>query len=403
MDEEPDRWSTSAAGKRLAQTLKRARSPTNSTNKLNNIDLAIVSAYPAYEPTSTEADKIDKARERLDRGSQDPEVREDSFFSVTTALTTMAEDAKSYAEDIQVLEHLDEDDKVTVLSATMPLALLSGETDATGHGTRAPVPSTGLSENLTSQTASDGDNEGTVLKTLKSRKATSAWVQPNQTVIAAYHDEDMLDSNDEPHQVPVHGTYFDNVWTPGNSGSTVTNGDMRIVRKYVRASRLFIPRDGAKHMPDRLPVEIPGPESATPAVYVSISRVAIQHVFMRNKAKVNKVSFADNTESFDLRAEPSNVVAGINTIFHEGCTVPGNISRLKRFVKDKTTVFEEQPAPMERLVRQNNRVLQYLPVEPVQNRKASDDAGHQPSYRIVNRRELETILIGFILPRTWDV
>ncbi|EWZ02020.1 hypothetical protein FOYG_01448 [Fusarium oxysporum NRRL 32931] len=213
----------------------------------------------------------------------------------------------------------------------------------------------------------------------------------------------MLDSNDEPHQVPVHGTYFDNVWTPGNSGSTVTNGDMRIVRKCVRASRLFIPRDGAKHMPDRLPVEIPGPESATPAVYVGISRVAIQHVFMRNKAKVNKVSFADNTESFDLRAEPSNVVAGINTIFHEGCTVPGNISRLKRFVKDKTTVFEEQPAPMERLVRQNNRVLQYLPVEPVQNRKASDDAGHQPSYRILNRRELETILIGFILPRTWDV
>ncbi|KAF5254928.1 hypothetical protein FOXYS1_14341 [Fusarium oxysporum] len=350
------------------------------------------------------ADRLnEQARERLDRGSQDPEVREDSFFSVTTALTTMAEDAKSYAEDIQVLEHLDEDDKVTVLSATMPLALLSGETDATGHGTRAPVPSTGLSENSTSQTASDGDNEGTVLKTLKSRKATSAWVQPNQTVIAAYHDEDMLDSNDEPHQVPVHGTYFDNVWTPGNSGSTVTNGDMRIVRKYVRASRLFIPRDGAKHMPDRLPVEIPGPESATPAVYVGISRVAIQHVFMRNKAKVNKVSFADNTESFDLRAEPSNVVAGINTIFHEGCTVPGNISRLKRFVKDKTTVFEEQPAPMERLVRQNNRVLQYLPIEPVQNRKASDDAGHQPSYRIVNRRELETILIGFILPRTWDV
>ncbi|KAL7766284.1 hypothetical protein ACKLNR_004200 [Fusarium oxysporum f. sp. zingiberi] len=278
-DREPDRWSTSAAGKRLAQTLKRARSPTDSTNKLNNIDLAIVSAYPAYEPTSTEADKIDKARERLDRGSQDPEVREDSFFSVTTALTTMAEDAKSYAEDIQVLEHLDEDDKVTVLSATMSL---------------------GLSEN-------------------------------------------------------------------------------------------------------RLPVEIPGPESATPAVYVGISRVAIQHVFMRNKAKVNKVSFADNTESFDLRAEPSNVVAGINTIFHEGCTVPGNISRLKRLVKDKTTVFEEQPAPMERLVRQNNRVLQYLPVEPVQNRKASDDAGHQPSYRILNRRELETILIGFILPRTWDV
>ncbi|KAI7766028.1 hypothetical protein LZL87_001141 [Fusarium oxysporum] len=329
------------------------------------MDLAIVSAYPAYEPTSIEADMIDKARERLDRGSQDPEVRENSFFSVTTVLPTMAEDAESYAKDIQVLEHLDEDDKVTVLSATMPLGK-----EPSGR---------------------------------KSRNATSAWDQPNQTVVAAYNHEDMLDSNDEPHQVPVHGTYFNNVWIPGHRGSKVTNKDMRIVRKYVRASRLFIPGDGAKHMPERLPVETLDPESATPAVYVGISGVVIQHVFMRDKAKVNKVSFADNTESFDLRVEPSNLVAGINTIFHEGCTVPGNISRLKRFLKDKATVFEEQPTPMERLMRQNNRVLQYLPIKPVQNRKASDDAGHQPSYRILNRRELGTILIGFILPRTWDV
>ncbi|CCT67218.1 uncharacterized protein FFUJ_13413 [Fusarium fujikuroi IMI 58289] len=130
----------------------------------------------------------------------------------------------------------------------------------------------------------------------------------------------MLDTHDEPHQVPVHGIYFDKVWIVGNAGSKVTNGDMRIIRKYVRASRLFIPRDGAKHMPDCLPVEIPVPESATPAVYVGISWVAIQHVFMRDKTKVNKVSFGGNTESFDLRAEPSNVVAEINTIFHEECT-----------------------------------------------------------------------------------
>ncbi|CZR38694.1 uncharacterized protein FPRO_06115 [Fusarium proliferatum ET1] len=171
------------------------------------------------------------------------------------------------------------------------------------------------------QDASDGDDEGAVLKTLKSRKATSAWDSQSQVVISTYNHEDMLDTHDEPHQVPVHGIYFDKVWTVGNAGSKVTNGDMRIIRKYVRASRLFIPRDGAKHMPDCLTVESPGPESAAPAVYVGISWVAIQHVFMRDKTKVNKVSFAGNTESFDLRAEPSNVVAEINTIFHEGCTV----------------------------------------------------------------------------------
>ncbi|EWG43317.1 hypothetical protein FVEG_15557 [Fusarium verticillioides 7600] len=68
----------------------------------------------------------------------------------------------------------------------------------------------------------------------------------------------MLDTSDELHEVPVHGTYFNKAWASGNGVSKVTNGDMRIVRQYVRASRLFIPRDGAKHMPDHLPVEIPG-------------------------------------------------------------------------------------------------------------------------------------------------
>ncbi|KAF5637611.1 hypothetical protein F25303_7858 [Fusarium sp. NRRL 25303] len=197
----------------------------------------------------------------------------------------------------------------------------------------------------------------------------------------------MLDIHDEPHQVPVHGTYFDKVWTAGNAGSKVTNGYMKIVQQNVRASRLFIPEtEPSICRTVRLPVEIPGPESATPAVYVGISWVAIQHVFMRDKTKVNKVSFADNTESFDLRAEPSNVVAGINTSFHEGCTVPGSISRLKRFVKDKAAVFEVQPAPMARLVRQNNRVLQYLPIEPIQNLKVNDDARHQPSHRTICHR-----------------
>ncbi|KAF5248927.1 hypothetical protein FANTH_5730 [Fusarium anthophilum] len=254
-------------------------------------------------------------------------------------------------------------------------ALLCEETDETGRGRRVLVPSISLSENLTSQAASGGEDKGAVVKTLKSRKATSVSGTPSQVVIAAYNHEDMLDSNEEPHEVPVHGTYYNKIWTPGHSGSKTTNGDMRIVQQYVSASRLFIPRDGAKHTQHRLPVEIPG-ESATQAVYMVVLRVAIQHVLMRDKTKVNKVSFADNTESFDLRAEPSNVVAEINTIFYEDNTVPGNISRLERFVKDKATVFEEQLAPMARLVRQNNRVLQYLPVEPLQNLKVSDDPGH---------------------------
>jgi hypothetical protein len=234
---------------------------------------------------------------------------------------------------------------------------LSGDIDETGCGTRAPVPSIALSENLTSKAASDGDDEGTILKTLKLRKGTSASDEPTKTVIAAYNHEDVLNFNDEPHEVPFHGTYFNNVWTPGRRGLRLTNGDMRIVRKYVRAGRLFIPRDGDKHMSERLPAETPDPESATSAVYVGVSGATIQHVFMRDKLKVKRVSFEDNTDSFDLKAEPSQHVAGINTIFHEGCTVPGNISRLNRFLKDKATVFEEQPAPMDRLVRQHNRVL----------------------------------------------
>ncbi|KAF4945926.1 hypothetical protein FGADI_11587 [Fusarium gaditjirri] len=292
----------------------------------------------------------------------------------------MAVDAESYTRDTKDLEQLNGDNQVNARSTAMPPYPGSEQpVSLTPQPTHNNVAEAALiSGEMMRPAASDGDGEGTVLKTLKSRKIISAWDEPNLAVTAAYNHEDMLDSNDYPQQVPVHGTYFNNVWKPGNRGSKVTNKDMRIVRKYVRATRLFIPRDGVKHMTKRLPVEIPAPESATPAVYVS----------------VNKVSFKDTTESFDLKVEPSNVMAGINTIFYEGCTVPGNISQLKRFVKDKATVFEEQPTSMARLVRQNNRVRQYLPIEPLQNRKASDDAGHQPSQRITNRREPETILIG---------
>ncbi|RBR06287.1 hypothetical protein FVER53590_25132 [Fusarium verticillioides] len=193
----------------------------------------------------------------------------------------------------------------------------------------------------------------------------------------------MLDTSDELHELPVHGTYFNKAWASGNGVSKVTNGDMRIVRQYVRASRLFIPRDGAKHMPDHLPVEISGENLQS----------------MWDKAKVNEVSFTDNTERFDSRTEPPNFVAGINTIFHEGCTVFGKISRLQRFVKDKVAVFEEQPAPMARLVHQNNRVLQYLPVGPLQNLKVSDDAGHQPSHRtFAHRNGIDTHWIYHVTP-----
>ncbi|KAF5593594.1 hypothetical protein FPANT_5104 [Fusarium pseudoanthophilum] len=90
--------------------------------------------------------------------------------------------------------------------------------------------------------------------------------------------------------------------------------------------------------------------------------------------------------SLERLMRPPNVVAGINIIFHRGCTVLGNIFRLQRFVKDKATVFEEQPVPMARLMRQNNRVLQYLPVEPLQDLKVNDDDGRQPSHRTLDHR-----------------
>ncbi|KAF5669397.1 hypothetical protein FDENT_11559 [Fusarium denticulatum] len=227
------------------------------------------------------------------------------------------------------------------------------------HGTDALI----THKNSTSHAASDGngggDDGGAVLKTLKSRKATLAFDTPSQVVIDAYNHEDMLDTSDELHEVPVHGTYLNKVWTSGNGGSKVTNRNMRIIPSASRDPRR-----------ERNNCSLCG--------YLRGRHPACVYA---GQDKVNEVSFADNTESFDSRNEPPNVVAGINTIFHEGCTVLGNISWLQRFVKDKVTVFEEQPAPLARLVRQNNRVLQYLPVEPLQNLKVNDDAGRQPSHR----------------------
>ncbi|KAG5751380.1 hypothetical protein H9Q69_002218 [Fusarium xylarioides] len=54
---------------------------------------------------------------------------------------------------------------------------------------------------------------------------------------------------------------------------------------------------------------------------------------------------------------------------------------------------------MARLVRQNNRVLQYLPVEPLQNLKVSDDAGHQPSHRtLYHRNGIDTHWMYYATP-----
>lgn len=54
---------------------------------------------------------------------------------------------------------------------------------------------------------------------------------------------------------------------------------------------------------------------------------------------------------------------------------------------------------MARLVHQNNRVLQYLPVEPLQNLKVSDDAGHQPSHRtFAHRNGIDTHWIYHATP-----
>ncbi|KAF9768526.1 hypothetical protein IL306_014175 [Fusarium sp. DS 682] len=222
------------------------------------VDLAILGAYPAYQPTPTEADRIDAARQRLDRGLQDPEVREDSFFDTADDRPIVDESTDSYDEDIQDLEQLHEDDKDTVRSLTVPsgqgpggkplsltprperhdneeAVLLSGKTADTGEGTRTSAPSIILSENMTSEAASDGEDEANVLRNLKTRKGTSASDEPVRTVVAAYQDGNVLGFNGEPIQVSMNGTYFNKLWTQGASGLRLTNSDMRVAQKYSQA------------------------------------------------------------------------------------------------------------------------------------------------------------------------
>ncbi|KAF4343169.1 hypothetical protein FBEOM_2883 [Fusarium beomiforme] len=262
------------------------------------IDIAILGTYPAYQPSSTEADLIDAARQRLDKGSQDPQDLYDSILDIADNWP-ISEYADSYAEDIRDLEHIDGNDEDIVESLAVP----SGQ----GSNRRAlsliPRPETHnvesaallslqyFSEDMPSEPTSDGEDEANVLRSLKTMKGTSASHGPVSTVVAAYRDENVLDMDGDHIQVPI---------------------------EECACHPPLIPRDGAKRIGDHLVVETPSSESPPSAVYLGIAGVNIQHAFKRDKPAIDKISYADNTESFDLRVESSQTVAGTNTIFHEG-------------------------------------------------------------------------------------
>lgn len=65
------------------------------------------------------------------------------------------------------------------------------------------------------------------------------------------------------------------------------------------------------------------------------------------------VNLGDNFKSFPSRTEPSNHIAGRNTVLHENCLVPGNIASLKKLLLHNSHTFEDERDPIAKLARQN--------------------------------------------------
>lgn len=191
-----------------------------------------------------------------------------------------------------------------------------------------------------------------------------------QTLVVKEGERLATTDDGTPVQAPLAGSYTTRIWRITSDGFKVLVQPCRILEVLPRACQLWLPQDDYKKtfkgMQDRLPVHVLGPEEKVPRVYVGVSSLTAQPVYMQ--PRINRggtMDYQDNFRKVDLKMEPSRKIAGSYTILHEACLVAGNLGQLKRLVVDNNRSFPSEPSLMEKMAYQNKRALEFLPVEPL--------------------------------------
>lgn len=168
-------------------------------------------------------------------------------------------------------------------------------------------------------------------------------------------------------KAPLAGPYLSTIWRVNSNHHKVLAQPCRTLEVVPRVCQLSLPQDDFKKtfkgVQERLPIEVLGPEEMIPSVYVGISSLTAQPVYITKPKRTGNMAYRDNLTKVDVRMEPSRKIAGSLTILHETCIVTGNLGQLKRLIVDNDRAFEDEPALMERAAYQNKRALEFLSVE----------------------------------------
>ncbi|KAI8719280.1 hypothetical protein NCS52_00708500 [Fusarium sp. LHS14.1] len=169
---------------------------------------------------------------------------------------------------------------------------------------------------------------------------------------------------------PLAGPYQSRIWRLNSNHHKVLAQPCRILEVMPRACQLSLPQDDFKKtfngmqerlpievlwpdemitsVQERLPIEVLWPDEMITSVYVGISSLTAQPVYITKPKRTGNMAYRDNLAKVDVRMEPPRKTTGSLTILHETCIVTDNLGQLKRLIVDNDRAFEDEPALMER-------------------------------------------------------
>ncbi|KAF4985627.1 hypothetical protein FDECE_16431 [Fusarium decemcellulare] len=210
--------------------------------------------------------------------------------------------------------------------------------------------------------SSDGRSDGQDQVEERLRDDVASIVQGYRAAPIPEYDEGPINmSVSDPRKLTV----YEELRLSDGSTQKKLGHPMEAVRVMARAGQLFLPRDATDvTLEERVDLDLFANGGKVQSTYVGISGITLQPAFMR--PRVADV-WSRMTDEMEMVSEPTQQRCDRNTIMHEGATVAGNLTKIKRMLLQNDIRFVDEPDPVQKVLMQNARVIQGLPAEPVMN------------------------------------
>ncbi|KAF4471639.1 hypothetical protein FALBO_1456 [Fusarium albosuccineum] len=203
----------------------------------------------------------------------------------------------------------------------------------------------------------------------------------DQAIVEGYRGAPIPEDDDAPIEMSVSDpgklTVYGELRLSDGSMRKKLGHRMEAVRVMARAGQLFLPRDATDaSLEDRVDLDLFANEGKVQSTYVGISGITLQPAFMRPRAGD---FWSRMTGEMEIVSEPSQQRCDRNTIMHEGATVAGNLTKIKRMLLENDIQFVDEPHPKQKVLTQNARVILCIPAEPVMNIRPTATGRGQPT------------------------